>query len=372
MSLLSLVLQNLWAKKFRSVGISLAVALAVMTVVSLVSVSSGLENSAAEVLQMSKANFTVAQKGVSNIFYSDIDEGQLGSIGSTGGVKSAIGVLLETQHLNASNPLFLEMGIQPSDLGAFGAKVIEGSAYGSSASHELMLGWRAAKDLGLTIGDRMHLNGTWNTVVGIYSTGIAFDDLGSMFPLVALQAYNRVPGSMTLVFVKVAKGQSAGRIANRIATAQPELTTIRTSSQFSSADHNLVFLRAATTGSTILAILIGAVIVGNTMLLSLFERTREFGLLRAIGWARTRVIGLVVGEGLLLAIVGSAVGVMLSFIATALLQSLPQLVGVLHANFTEGAFWRGLYTGLGMAVLGALYPAVRAANLAPLKALSHE
>ena len=54
-----------------------------------------------------------------------------------------------------------------------------------------------------------------------------------------------------------------------------------------------------------LAILIGAVIVGNTMLLSLFERTREFGLLRAIGWTRRRTVCLLLGESLMLAVLGA-------------------------------------------------------------------
>jgi putative ABC transport system permease protein len=84
------------------------------------------------------------------------------------------------------------------------------------------------------------------------------------------------------------------------------------------------------------------------------------------------VVFLVVGEGIVLAVVGSVLGVGLSFAATAVLEHLPQLNGVLHANYTAAAFWRGLFTGLGMAVLGALYPGLRAANLTPLKALSHE
>ena len=57
---------------------------------------------------------------------------------------------------------------------------------------------------------------------------------------------------------------------------------------------------------------------------------------------------------------------------TAILEALPQLHGVLHSDFTAGAFWRGLAVGIGMAVLGALYPSIRAANLTPLKALGNE
>jgi len=309
---------------------------------------------------------------VSEVLYSNIDEGELRAIEATPGVQNAVGVLLETERINAATPLFIEIGLPPDQMRQFGVTIVAGRPYGATATHEMMLGWRAASNFGLHVGDRFDANGTWNTIVGIYSTGISFGDLGGMFPLPVMQAYNRVPGTVTLVFVKVLPGTPVAKVEKTITTNHPELTTIRTASQFGRADRNLVFLQAAVTGSTILAIIIGAVIVGNTMLLSLFERTREFGLLRAIGWTRRRVVSLVVGEGLLLAVLGSLMGVVLSFVATAVLERLPALRGVLHADYTTEAFWRALYTGLGMAVIGALYPALRAANLAPLKALSRE
>ena len=372
MTMLTLVLGNLWAKKGRSVGITLAIGLAVMTVVTLTVVSSGLENAAAAVLTVGKADFTVAQKGVDDILYSNLDEREVAAVQDTPGVKSGVGVLIETEQINAANPLFIEIGVQPADLTPRGVRVIAGRAFTAEAMHEVMLGWRAARDFGLRVGDQFHANGTTNTVVGIYSTGISFGDLGAMFPLSSVQAYNRVPGAVTLVFVKVGPGRTAARVQAALEAAHPELTTIRTASEFGRADRNIVFLKAAVTGSTILALLIGAVIVGNTMLLSLFERTREFGLLRAVGWSRGRVVTLVVSESLLLALVGSALGVGLSFAVTAVLEHLPQLRGVLHASFTAEAFWRGLIVGMGMAVLGSLYPAVRAASLTPVRALSHE
>ena len=235
-----------------------------------------------------------------------------------------------------------------------------------------MLGWRAAANFGLHVGDRFSANGTSNTVVGIYSTGNSFGDAGAMFPLPALQGYNRLPGIVTLAFVKVTPGGSVAGVAARVAYDQPQLTTIRTASQFGRADQNLVYLQAAVNGSTVLAILIGAVIVGNTMLLSLFERTREFGLLRAIGWTRRRTVSLLLGESLLLAVLGAAIGVGLSFTVAAGLSQLPALKGILHPNFTEGAFWRALFTALVMTLIGALYPTIRAALLSPLKALSYE
>ena len=101
MSLVRLVLANLWAKKSRSIGIAFAIGIAVMTVVTLTVVSSGLENAAAAVLTIGKSDFTVAQNGVSDILFSSIDDGQLHNVGSTKGVANAVGVLLETEKINA-------------------------------------------------------------------------------------------------------------------------------------------------------------------------------------------------------------------------------------------------------------------------------
>jgi putative ABC transport system permease protein len=368
----ALILRNLWSKKARSIGLAFAVAIAVMAVVTLDVTSSGLEQSAAAVISVGKADFTVAQKGASDTLTSTIDRQELTVLQKTPGVATVVGVLVETENINAENPVFIEIGIDPGDLAGFGVKVVRGKAYGPTASHEVMLGWRAAANMGLRIGDQFRANGTTNTVTGIYSTGNSFGDAGAMFPLPAIQGYNRVPGIVTLAFVKVTPGASAAKVAARVDYAQPQLVTIRTASQFGRADRNLVYLQAAVNGSTILAILIGAVIVGNTMLLSLFERTREFGLLRAIGWTRLRTVNLLLGESLLLAVLGAALGVALSFVVAAGLARLPALRGILHPNFTEGAFWRALFTALVMTLLGALYPTTRAAMLSPLKALSYE
>lgn len=372
MTFFDLILRNLRAKKARSFGLALAVAIAVMTVVTLDVTSRGLEQSAAAVMSVGKANFTVAQKGASDILSSTLDQGQLAGIQHTRGVASAIGVLVETQNINPQNPVFIEIGINPSDLAPFGVKVVAGQPYGATAAHEVMLGWRAASNLGLHVGSTFLANGTYNTVTGIYSTGNAFGDAGAMFPLPALQGYNRVAGLVTLVFVRTSPGVSPGAVARRIAYSMPELATIMTASQFGRADRTLVYLQAAVTGSTALAILIGAIIVGNTMLLSLFQRTREFGLLRAMGWTRRRTASLLIGESILLAILGAAAGVALSFIVANLLTDLPALRGVLVPSFTSGAFWRALYTALVMTLIGSLYPTIRAAMLSPAQALSNE
>src|ERR1035441_5275408 len=144
MTFLDLILRNLWSKKARSIGLAFAVAIAVMAVVTLDVTSSGLEQSAAAIISVGKADFTVAQKGASDTLSSTIDVEELARLRHTPGVASAVGVLVEIQHINADNPVFIEIGINPSDLAAFGVKVVAGHPYSSTAAHEVMLGWTAA------------------------------------------------------------------------------------------------------------------------------------------------------------------------------------------------------------------------------------
>jgi len=343
-----------------------------MTVVTLAVTSSGLEQSAAAIISIGKADFTVAQKGAPDLLSSAIDQSELTRVATTPGVARTVGVLVETQNLSAATPVFIEIGISPSDLGPFGVNVLAGHPYEATATNAVMVGWRTASTFGLKVGSIFHANGTWNRVTGIYTTGNSFGDSGAMFPLPAIQSYNRLPGIVTMAFVKVAKGYTPSTVAGKIDANMPELTTIRTASQFGRADRNLVYLKAAVTGSTVLAVLIGAVIIGNTMLLSLFERTREFGVLRAVGWTRRRMVSLLVSENVVLALSGAMIGVGLAFGVSSILEQLPALKGVLNANYTSSAFWRALYTALAMTLIGGLYPAIRAALLSPLKALSYE
>jgi putative ABC transport system permease protein len=106
--------------------------------------------------------------------------------------------------------------------------------------------------------------------------------------------------------------------------------------------------------------------------LSYFERTREFGVLRAVGWSRIRVVGLVVGEAAMVCLLGAIAGVLLAFGAVRLLARLPDLLGIFNPTFSAGVFWRALGFAMLMTLIGAVYPALRAAQREPLEAMRHE
>jgi putative ABC transport system permease protein len=216
------------------------------------------------------------------------------------------------------------------------------------------------------------LDGTPRTVVGIYRTGQEFGDAGSMLPLSTLQASERKPGDLTIAFVRVKPDADLERLRSAVEHDNPELVTVRTASEFGRADRTLRLIEAADDGATVLALSIGVIIVTNAMLLSLVERTREFGVLRAVGWSRRRTMSLIIAESLVMSLAGALLGVALSIGAVMVIEHLPSLRGILDPTYTPGVFGRALYTAVGIGFLGALYPGLRASHLSPLEALRRE
>jgi putative ABC transport system permease protein len=372
LSIFGLILHNVTNRPLRLAFASLAIAIGVMTAVTFNIVSSSLRETDLAIMQTGRADFTIAQKGMADLLRRSIDQATLDQIDRAPGVAAATGVLIGTTKLDASNPLFLEIGIQPHDLAEFGVSVLSGRTFTADAADEVMLGYRAAANLHKQVGDELVVDGDPMRVVGLYATGQALGDSGAMLPLGPFQAAQRQSGELTLVFVRASSGSPVPALRARIERQYPQLVTVQTAADFGRADRSLALINAADRGSTIPAVLVGAVIVMTTMTMTFIERTREFGVLTAIGWPGHRIVAMVIGEALTMGLIGAAGGVVFSFAATEIIGQLPSLVGILEPRYTAGAFWRALYTAAAMSLIGGLYPAVRAARLAPLEALRHE
>lgn len=372
MHFLGLAAQNVYTRKVRAGLTGLAIAISIATVVTMGVLTHSLRQTAISVLRTGQADFSIAQKGVSDVIYSTMDESDIAYLRAKPGVASATGVLVAPVDLDQDHPFFLRLGLNPDELADFGVQVVAGRPYESDSTSEIMIGYRTAREFNKTVGDQMDIDGTVFTIVGIYSTGQVFGDQASMFPLPTLQAHERKPGTITLAFVRVTAGTDIEALRKTIEDERPELATVRTESDFGRVDRNLALISAANVGVSALALVIGAVTVMNTMMLTVFERTREFGVLRAIGWSRRRVLTIVLLEAMVVSLAGAAVGTALGFLAIRILEDVPDLVGVFRPEYPAVVFGRALAITFGMAFFGALYPALRAAFLVPLEAIRNE
>lgn len=372
MSFTLLVWRNVHTRKFRSVLTAMAIAVTIMTVVAMGVLTHSLRESAVAVLRAGSSDFTIAQRDVTDVLYSNVDENDLNAIRKIPGVESSVGVLVAGFKLDDQHPFFLRIGMNSADQEPFGVHLVVGKTYDDNSNNQVMLGYQAARDLGKTVGQPVHLDQNDYTVVGIYQTGEVFGDSAAMVPLRHLQALQRKPSSITVGFVKVAQGYDIETVRKAIETAMPQLATVRSESDFGHVDRNLELLGAANTGVSALALVIGAVTVLNMMSLSVFERTREFGVLRAIGWSRVRIVADVLGEAFIITMSGCMAGIGFGFLLIQFLQRTPALEGLFEPAYSNDVFLRALLITFGVAAIGAFYPALRAAMLKPLTAIRHE
>jgi len=121
-----------------------------------------------------------------------------------------------------------------------------------------------------------------------------------------------------------------------------------------------------------LAVGIGAIGVMNMMTMSVFERTREIGMFRAISWRGRRVLRMIVTETLLLCMEFVVVGVGLGFLATQGDMLMQTVNMFLEPQYTIAVLLRGLGVAVVVALMGATYPSIRDVQLASMEAFRHE
>ncbi len=121
-----------------------------------------------------------------------------------------------------------------------------------------------------------------------------------------------------------------------------------------------------------IALVVGGIGMLNTMMVSVFERTSEIGVLRAIGWRKSRIVRMVLLESGLLSIAGAAIGTALALMLTYALSRAPASSVLVGAWVRPHVIAQGFAIAVLIGLLGAIAPAIRAARLLPTIALRNE
>ncbi len=248
-----------------------------------------------------------------------------------------------------------------------------------------------ATDHSVSVGSTLGLNGTTVTVVGIFSTGAPFLSSSVVVPFQAGQTI-AATSDMHEVFVTAAAAGDVNSVAAALQAKVGDSYEVEPLSSIASQiQSSLDSIYDSSQTGLYLSLLTGAVVMVFVMVLAMRERTKEIGVMKAIGFRNRSIITQFAVESMVVAVVGFGVGVGLADLLAPTISDLVLGQGGAFGGGPGGGggrfglFGRGfpfnpspelivgtLAVAVGLGVLGALYPIVRAIRLRPAEALRYE
>jgi len=315
------------------------------------------------------AEILLRQAGIADTGYSTIDQRIGTKIATMSEIESVSGVIFSATAMPETGMFFIYRGLAPNEYSIQRINVVEGERL--TTNHQILLGRMMADNLNIGVGDTIEVMSSRFRVVGIYESGTGFMELGGVISLRDGQTIAGKPRKVSLYMVKVTDPSQAEEIVDTINAQFPEVHAALTG-EFAEQMPDFQSMDAMMAGISFLAILVGGVGVMNAMLMSVLERTREIGVLRALGWRRGRILRMIMTEALLLGIFGAIAGVLIAFGLGDLLLRAPLVGDLLQLRWETDIFINAISLAIFLGVLGGFYPAFRATRLQPVEALRYE
>lgn len=366
--MLVIIFSNLVRRRSRTVFTAAGIALGVATIVALLAFTRGLDKTAAGFVHLGGSGLGVFQANVSDPTASILPESLVKRLEERPYISRATPLLLMVEAVK-SEPAAVAFGADPHGFFAKGLVILAGGVPRSWET-EVLVGDRLAGQLHLTPGGVLTLKGHAYRISGIYHSGILFEDSGAVLSITQARLLTGEPGEQTDVVVELAPGKRANVAAHDIERDFPGTQVITDAQQALRAGANGTLISKAVLVIVVIALIVGAISVTNTMAMAIIERQGELGLLSTVGWSPLRVAALIFGEGIAVSVLGAAAGLLVGVIGGSLLVRALGAGAYITPSVTAWGLGRGLLVGVAIGVLGGIYPAWRVTRMKPLKALS--
>jgi putative ABC transport system permease protein len=369
MNLLSLALRNLKRRPVCTCLSVLGIGLAVGGALAFMSFSRSIQDGTREGIDEIGGDLIIIDKGASDIFGGFIPERTVERIAAIAGVVRVSGVLVAFAPNGAANNVLTFGWPDASDLWKR-VPLREGRVPAPGERHAAVLGGSVAASLGRQLNDEMELFGETFRVVGIAAYASSVNRSLALVRLADLQEASDRPRHVTIANVTVEKREDRTELA-RVREQIETLGNVVAATPDEVVDHdrNFAILDAVSRAIAIIAVAVCALNVLTVLVLATHERTREIGILAAIGWSKGRIMKFIVIEGILIYAIGCGLGVFFGLLAEYAFPRIPTIGNLISFKSSIGLIAPLISAAFLLCVLVALLPAWRAARMLPAEAL---
>lgn len=397
-----LAFKNIRERKFRAFLTLLGIAIGIMAIIALLGIGEGMQQSVTEELSSLSDTILVATgqittgpggggySGGNNEYFTDRD---IGDISRIQGIKT-IGSILGTSALISYNNQYTSvslLGMNPQDLQrVFGIDFLgleAGSFMREGEQNSCIIGYNVAHeyfDQDVNIGNKIEINGKKFIVKGIYKKqGAGFSTETDDNIHITDRDFKQLTGqyNVSAIIVRVYDVNIVEYVADEIELAINEnhgdddfANAITMSSILESIQNVIQLMQIVLLGIASIALVVASIGIMNTMLTSVMERTREIGIMKAIGATNENIMLIFLIEGFVISLLGGIIGTILGvFGSIAMSLGLSNMFG---AELSPVITVISLILGLGVAILvgiiSSLYPARKAAKMSPIEAVRYE
>jgi putative ABC transport system permease protein len=389
-----LALRSLGERKLRTALTALAVLLGVAmiagTYVQTDRIRDAFESLTATVNRGTDVVVTPHQAFTSNLAPATkgIDESLLVRVRAVHGVRRAEGQLSDSGNLVIGGEA-ISTGFAPAVVSSWSPKPFDAFRYVGGGPPrrpgEVVVDDQLAGDQGLRVGQHVGLStrsGVQSVVIsgiGVWGGGTSLGGATLVVPrLDDVQRWFQRPGDLTRIVIAAEPGVRPAQLAAAVRRALPQAVTVKTGAADAAETADTAneaigsFLTPALLTLSGAALLVGAFIIFNTFSITVAQRAREFALLRSLGSTRAQVLGAVAVEALTVGVIASVLGLFAGLGIATLLGALFDAAldlpsgGLVLAGRTVVL---ALGVGIGVTLLAALVPAVRATRVPPVAAL---
>lgn len=374
MNLLQFSLINILHRPMRNAVSVLTIALGVAAIVAMTAIAWGFEASWQQANDLRGTDLIVTRKlsesAMPAAFHAQAVRDALQSLP---GIAEQVGLLSEMLDVAEDTPPVFVFGWEwPSFLWKH-LSLVDGRWPRADAEDEVVIGSLLPELLHRRVGDSLRIEGQTVHIVGVFESRALVENGAVILSLRNMQRLMEKPDKINVMNLRLAPDwrERPDQVKAQIAQRLPGFMAIR-SADLVQQNTLVKIMKAMSMATMAIAWTVGLLIIFNAMLMSVNERRQDIGILLAVGWRRSLILGLFMAEGMVISLAGSLLGCALGSGIAALLQQLDLTRGKLVPEFSPAFLLLVLLVSVLLGLLGGLLPALRATRIQPAAALRAE